>query len=262
MNIDDPQIIALRAKVKAAQEEFDQATAYHESWKPAAYNAAVHAQMGTSFASTTFTIIRQALRREMLLALARLWDRDSRAVSMVSIANCLENGQIVDALAEERAGQWGDQPLHFPDSTPEEERQIITSMSREGERAYGHAEAERMREQAAKVALRIREFERGGTRHGPLEHVLQLRHEHLAHRQIRPSEPKAPSEDRDDDAIERLYQDMSSLIQALTGVVLNTDYRPKETANIYRKNAQLFWAGVRGERTEGHPAYVERPIRA
>lgn len=37
MDTNDPQVAALRAKVRAASDEFDQATAYHEAWKPAAY---------------------------------------------------------------------------------------------------------------------------------------------------------------------------------------------------------------------------------
>jgi len=36
MNINDPEIIRLRASVAAAREEFDLAVVFHEAWKPAA----------------------------------------------------------------------------------------------------------------------------------------------------------------------------------------------------------------------------------
>ena len=38
MNITDPKIVALRANVKAAQQEFDLAVTFHETWKPTAYD--------------------------------------------------------------------------------------------------------------------------------------------------------------------------------------------------------------------------------
>ena len=36
MNIDDPTIVALREKVRTAQEVFEMAVTLHELWKPAA----------------------------------------------------------------------------------------------------------------------------------------------------------------------------------------------------------------------------------
>jgi hypothetical protein len=38
MNINDPEIVRLRESVAAAREEFDLAVAFHEVWKPAAYD--------------------------------------------------------------------------------------------------------------------------------------------------------------------------------------------------------------------------------
>jgi len=102
MDISDPTIIALRAKVIAAREEFDLAVTFHEAWKPAAYDGQLHTRMGPSYASNTFLTIRQALRREMLLALMRLWDNDKRLVSMISIYNILNDKRVIDALTADR----------------------------------------------------------------------------------------------------------------------------------------------------------------
>jgi hypothetical protein len=46
MNVNDPKIVSLRATVKAAQQEFDMAVMFHEMWKPAAYDEALHKRMG------------------------------------------------------------------------------------------------------------------------------------------------------------------------------------------------------------------------
>jgi hypothetical protein len=49
-------------------------------------------------------MVRAALRREMLLALMRLWDKDPRAVGMVSIAK-LCNEDVIEALVADPAGR-------------------------------------------------------------------------------------------------------------------------------------------------------------
>jgi AbiU2 len=66
--------------VTAAQEEFDMAVAYHEVWKPAAYDNDLHSRMGQSYASQAFFVTRAALRREMMLALMRIWDKNKQAI--------------------------------------------------------------------------------------------------------------------------------------------------------------------------------------
>ena len=63
--------------------------------------------MGDSFASHTFLVVRVALRREMLLALMRLWDKDSRAVRMKAIADILRDPSLINALAAGRAARSG-----------------------------------------------------------------------------------------------------------------------------------------------------------
>jgi hypothetical protein len=99
MDINDPKITALRAKVTAAREEFDMAVAFHEAWKPAAYDNDLHVRMSASFASNTFLTVRMALRREVLLALMRLWGNDPRVVSMKFIANTLQDKRVINAFA-------------------------------------------------------------------------------------------------------------------------------------------------------------------
>jgi hypothetical protein len=206
MKIDDPKILSLRAKARAAHEEFDTAQACHEAWKPAAYDEALHERIGRSFAANTFIVLRQALRREMLLALMRLWDNNSQAVGMKSIANNLQDKRIMDALA-------------------------------------------------AECEAHIDTYTDGGSRYSTYKKLKRLRGEHLAHRQVTPTPAEVVGADTTDEEIENFYQDMSRLIRLLRGSIEDTDYNPEETAKLRRRHAALFWAGVRGERTEGHPDY-------
>jgi hypothetical protein len=82
MKTTDLQLLNLQAKVTAAQQEFDLAVAFHEIWKPTVYDQKLHDRLGTSYATQAFRVVRTALRRELILALIRLWDKDDRAVGM------------------------------------------------------------------------------------------------------------------------------------------------------------------------------------
>src|SRR5712675_1597348 len=88
----------LRAKIKAAVEEYDSVVAYHESWRIASRDKALHERISHSFAGKTFLVVRAALRREMLLAMLRLWDTRTEAIKISSIADDLADAAILDAL--------------------------------------------------------------------------------------------------------------------------------------------------------------------
>jgi hypothetical protein len=59
--------------------------------------------------------------------------------------------------------------------------------------------------------------------------------------------------------IESFYQDTSELVRLLLSLIEALAYDPQDAALVYRHYATLFWAGVRGEQTEGHPNYRARP---
>ena len=58
--------------------------------------------------------------------------------------------------------------------------------------------------------------------------------------------------------IEGFYNDNASIIGLLMHLVKATAYDPSETAGVYRYYSGHFWAGVCGEKTEGHPNYRPR----
>ena len=231
MEIDDPKIVALREKVTAAQQEFDMAVTFHEVWKPAAYDKDLHSRMGKSFASQAFLITRTALRREMVLALIRLWDTNKQAIRMQSIAGTLREKEVVDALALDRVKRLG---------LPEAIGQMRDDLGK----------------RATEVILLVNKYMEGGSHDAVLKKLLALRHERLAHRQLAPA--TATGANATDEEIENFYQDNSKLIHILLSVVNAMAYDPEDTAQVYRHYASHFWAGARGEQTEGHPNYRQR----
>jgi hypothetical protein len=255
MKIDDPKIRALQKKVRAACDEFNMAMAFHEAWKPAAYDKALHERIGCSYAANTFLVVRQALRREMLLALMRLWDDNSKAVGMKCIANILRDKRIMDALAAECEAHWRDFHMIELEDIPEEERAVVAEAIRRDNAELGRKESNAMRQYAMEATEIIGSYAEDGSRYATLKKLKTLRDEHLAHRQVTPTPVKADGANTIDEEIEAFYQDMSRLIQCLRFAVENTDSDPEETAKLRGRHAAFFWAGVRGERTEGLPNY-------
>jgi len=227
MEMNDPKIVALREKVTAAQQEFDMAVTFHEVWKPAAYDKDLHSRMGKSYASQAFLIVRTALRREMVLALIRLWDTNTQAIRMQSVAATLREKEVIDALAADRVNGLG---------LPEAIDQMRLDLGK----------------RASDVILLIRKYMEGGSRDTVLKKLLALRHERLAHRQLAPAAATGAS--ATDEEIEEFYQDNSKLIHILLSLVNAMAYDPEDTAEVYRHYARHFWAGARG-----HPNHRPRP---
>jgi AbiU2 len=233
MSITDSEITKLQKMVAAAQEEFDMAVAYHEVWKPAAYDADLHSRMGQSYASQAFLVMRTALRRETVLALVRLWDRNPQAVRMWQIAATVGKSAVIDALAAESAKRLNNWP-----GVVEQRRTDLKA-------------------KADKVIGLTSKYWEGGRPKAILESLKGLRDEELAHRQIEPS--TVAGADKFDEAVEEFYLDNAAIIRELLHLANAEAYDPLDRAKFYQLCAAEFWAGVRGERTEGHPHF--RPGR-
>jgi hypothetical protein len=222
-----PTITSLRKKVEAATEEFEAAMQFHEAWKPAARDAALHRRVSSSYAGHTFLVVRRALEREMLMAMMRMWDTNSESLRVKNIANILRHKPVVDALVEECKSQW---PPHD---------------------AFGAEKGEEVRNRAGEAVAIVDKYSEDGACHTTLDALRQLRNEYLAHRQLDRTAIIRMA-DRDGQ-IEGFYQDMSSLIEHLRIVALNAGYNLTEAAQIHSRNAKFFWDSVRGEGVEDTP---------
>jgi len=220
MNVNDPKILRLRAQIKAAEEDFETAVMFHESWKPAAYDKELHQRLRNSYAAHTFVIVRTALRREMLLALLRLWDGNADAVGMDLIAETLRDRAVIGALAADRASRF--------DAADRAEGLMRRDLGRLADDA---------------IEL-IEKYSRGGSHHAVREKLWALQSRSLVHRQI----AMATAADAADDEIESFYQDNLALVRLLLSLVRAVAYNPEDAAKIYRLNAASFWGEVRGER--------------
>lgn len=248
-------VSALRAKVKAVREEINIAIDFHEAWKPTAYDRDLHLHMGKSFATNTFLVVRMALRREMLLALVRLWDRNSDALGMVSIANTLKDKRILDALVTECESGWMNQPVYDCGSdeplTPEL-KIIVEDYCRRDALQFSKKQSSFLLSNAEEAVSIISSYAEGEPKHATLKYLRTLRNERLAHRQVVAAKASVNPVDI---KIEDFYQDMLILLHKLLLAVENTHYEPGETAKIKQRHAELFWKASRGECDADHPDY-------
>ena len=220
----------MKTVVKAAEDEIVMAVMFHETWKPTAFDEDLHARIGTSYAAHSFNIVRIALRREMILALMRVWDNDSRAVGVTKLADKLKNKQFFMDLVTERAARLGL-------ASPGAEASV----------------AEALESKRQNVLALIGKYTAGGSGHIAFEKIKALRHKRLAHRQA----DDAPTTriDPDDKEVEAFYEDSLSVVELLMSLVLAKAFDLNEARDVYRHHAKFFWAGTKGERTEGHPSY-------
>jgi len=233
----DKRLIKLRTQIEAARQEFDMAVLFHEVWKPMAYDDSLHARMGASLASNAFSIIKVALRREMLLALGRVWDPVNGAPQLERAAHVLNDKKIRDQVLADR----------------------VTHAKRiKGAERLPPMFWEKLKEEldvaAVTVISILEKWSRGGSQNAARERFKALRNQFLAHRQVELS--VSDGDGLSDQEVEEYFSDTSKLIELLLNLCLAVSYNPADTGDTYRRAAELFWAGVRGEKTEGHPNFI------
>jgi len=249
------KIEKLRKRIKEADYAFDMAVAYHEAWKPAASNEEVHKRMGTSYATQTFFVIRQALGREMAMTLAKLWDKDGRSIGLFCIAKFLEEEKIVDELAQKYHDTWSQPNAQLVQEYPIEERATILELLDAETANKADEKVTEFRIEIEECVKKIGQYGCGGTKENKLKNLKTLRNKKLAHQEFDLNNKAVAKIDAAAQEVDEIFDDTLDIIMRLKSCVCFTHYDPSETAAIYRKNSELFWAGVRGERTEGHPSY-------
>jgi hypothetical protein len=209
-------ITDLQAMVTAAQQEFDLAVVFHEVWKPTTCDQDLHGRLGVSYATQAFRVIRTALRREMLLALIRLWDNDRQTVGMQQIANALrkDKKEIINALASDR--------IHL--MSPEDFDAVRDDLGKRADEAI----------------LLVDKYTSGGAGHAVYTKILDLRNERLAHRRV-VTKVRATGATATDEEIEEFYKDNLKLVHILLGIFNAMAYDPEDAAKVFGFYASHFW---------------------
>ena len=150
----------------------------------------------------------------------------------LSIANALRGQSVVHALAVDRAAR--------------------TEMAgwEDGMRCD-------LNQRASEAIALVEKYSETGSHYATLQKLRRLRNQRLAHRPAK--EVAATGLDPTDEEVKSFCQDNSKLVGLLLGLVAGVAYDPNDTAEVARFYAKLFSAGVRGERTEGHPNYRVPP---
>lgn len=232
----DEWVSELKRQVETAEQEVTTAVVLHESWKPTVQDTELLGRMGESFATHTFNIVRWALRREVLLALLRVWDTHQKAVNVARIITELRKPDAVETLISSRSDR---------------------------DSSLSHYLAEHLRGHLPeKIEIAGALVDKYTTKNGEaaevMKKLLRQRNVSLAHRQREPQQ--ATGSNATDDEIEAFYQDTCRIIEYLMSIVRATSLDMTDTASVYAHHARFFWAAVRGERTPGHPSY-RAPIR-
>ena len=231
MDSDTTNIKIMCNALTAVENNIDMATAFHEVWKPTTYDEKLLARMSVSYATQAFLVIKAALRREMLLALMRIWDTTKSAHSLNIIIPKLRDQETWKALIIKRS----DQTRHTSIA-----QQIVSQMNKNKD-----------------LVLELYStYADHGTKEDIFKQLIKLRHGNLAHTQA--IEAKGPEIDPMDEHIDTFYKDTAILVSKLLSLINGEAKNPDDTRNVYAHYAKLFWVGVRGENTEGHPDFKQK----
>lgn len=225
---------SIKAMTKLCEEQAIMATMFHETWAPTVKDESLTARMGTSFATQSFHIVAWALRRELILALMRLWDTRRDTTSLTRMRAWLSDEANYGVLLNDRAGRLSTQP------------HTVIGLLRES-----------LDPARRRVVEGIGEYMEGGGKWETFERLQMVRHKRLAHRDL---ETPADAVDPTDEQVGQFYLDTLSVVTDLLHLVNATSFDLEgESARVYRYHARYFWAAVRGERTEGHPEFRGAP---
>jgi hypothetical protein len=241
--------------VDAIRHEIDMAIHYHEAWKPTAFDQNLHGRMGTSRASVTFGVVQFALRQQMLLSLMKVWDRGEQSIRLEAAVSILRDKRVTDALEAERIAQWEYGPGAYPEGIDPLDKEALRAI----EADFGHRMAAELRQNVHEFLAIIDKYESGEGKI-LLGALRKLRNQTLAHRQLKPTRIEEIHADGFKESLEEFYADNLRISRLLNSVVAGASYNPDETAEIFGRDAALFWAPVRGERTPGHPNYWAPPM--
>jgi hypothetical protein len=211
----DEDFQKMKAVVRAAEDEIVLAAMFHETWRPTAFDESLRVRMGTSYATHSFNVVRIALRREMILALMRVWDSNKAAVRMTAVAEKLKDKKFFQQLVARRAAHMG--------------------MKSQGVEATVGATLEPKRQEA--LAL-IRKYGENGSGHEAFKRIRALRDERLAHRQT--DNASTARQDPDDTEVEAFYDDSLSAVTLLLSIVLAKAFELSGAGDVYRRHANFF----------------------
>jgi hypothetical protein len=225
----------IKAMTKLCEEQAVMATMFHETWAPTVKDSSLIARMGTSYATQSFHIVAWALRRELILALMRLWDTRSDTTNLIRIRTWVSEEENYAVLLNDRAERLSAKP---------------------------HTVAGLLRDSLDPIRMRVVEgighYLEGGKKWPTFKCLQILRNKRLAHRDL---ETPPDAVDPTDDQVVQFYLDTLAVVTDLLHLVSAESFDLEgEAARVYRHHARYFWAAARGERTEGHPDFRGAPL--
>ena len=246
-NIAAPFALAkLRKHVTAAAAEFDLAVTFYETWRTATDDTELHERLGKSYATNTYRVIVTALRRELLLALNRMWDNSSSALRLHILMDSFRDPNTIAMLATARGVKIEEDMMR---SAGAASRASVTAIIESVKDTLG--------EKASAALVIVDKYAQGGPGYPLRQKLKAVRDERLAHHEVEAI--VTPHKNATDAEIEEFYRDNADLISLLLRLVNATAYHPDQGAEIHRTYARNFWASVEGERTEGHPFFRPPP---
>ena len=199
---------SLKTEIVAAQQEMGLAVAFYQLWKPTALDQSLIRRFGTSKATHGLKIVSSALRRELVLAVMRLWDRNKGTIRLGQISTIMQSSGFQVELAK---AVYADMP------------QIRDHLARDTNEAI------------VKIA-----FYTDGDGKSTIEYLRKLRHQFLAHTDVAAGIVHFPG--HDEKKIELFVRDTAKIIEILLHLICRQADDFSQMNSVYEHYSNEFWA--------------------
>lgn len=249
----------LKKQVQLVAWQLRAAEAAYCLFKPAASDQALLDRLGSGRATLGFEAVRECLHKECVLALMRIWDKRSDALSIERIVQGLDRADVLNEIRRRRVEARScptTRAYNFDDLAAGEQGQVVAILTAQ-DRQDAQAAADRVSAEMEECKRLVAEAQAGPIAEAR-ELLKRLRHEQIAHYQVTspPDRPPPPREFRVGD--ERQLLDLTvTLVEKMQGVLDDMHVELQTFRGSWRRIAASFWHNVSGEKWEDMAAIAE-----
>jgi hypothetical protein len=218
--------------------------ALHESNRQLVFSDVVAKQVTRSHAANTFNLLRDSQFRYEVIRLCALWDPPSPERESISTIAALVNAPtVIELVAAEARVSRLDMPRHILGCPSAEERAVIEQYSQQRaaeeaeEWAIGHCrQVRRACWNARRVMASVK-----------LRAMQDFRNHHLAHSLAEGARRAVPDVSPRYGDERRLLNISMKTLDRFYGGLYSTNFIWDDTRQMFQRDAELFWRGVKIE---------------
>ncbi|QJQ01976.1 MULTISPECIES: AbiU2 domain-containing protein [Herbaspirillum] len=228
----EARLVRIRRVIRAARLELPIAIAAFETWRPMVEDGSLINRVNNLNVTETFLAIRGLLWRELIMAIMRFWDDDSKTIGLPYVIAWLREDGAKELLASDVASAAVEQM----NLTVDEKNSFVENLIG----VYDY------------VDQCVAAYEKGGAYYQIYDNFRRIRHQRLAHRQIKPNTGGQTDSTRPE--LEQFYRDTLNIVKILNASLNQEEFDLEGIRYSAKCKSVNFWGSVAWQKGEhDHP---------